>query len=229
MTCHLSPSLPPSHTHAYTQPSLPILQSFVDSCSKEKAYSRLATVVRRAKDCGLHLEKTFYQRALVLLRPWGQDQVAISIIYKSLRTIDTETAPIPLTTVSIHLHVYTYTSPMAVVCSFQNSTVFGSVSHVSAMPPLLREAHCDSGRSTPGSQVSRTSSSRPCSSKSHKSRRSLEGIFEKSNELPSIKPGIIALLEVYTCAYVSIVYTMYTYRYIQCRSIGKYLLNVLAM
>lgn len=77
-------SVPPS------QPSLSILQSFVDACNKEKAYTKLAAVVKKAKDCRLQLEKTFYQRALVLLRPWGQDQVAISTIYKSLRTIDTE-------------------------------------------------------------------------------------------------------------------------------------------
>ena len=78
------------------QPSLPILQAFLDSCSREKAYGRLAGVVKRARGCDLRLEKLFYQRALVLLRPWGQDQAAISTIYKSLRTIDTESPSLPL-------------------------------------------------------------------------------------------------------------------------------------
>lgn len=83
------------------QPSLAILQSFVNSCNKEKTYSRLAAVVKRAKEGGLRLEKTFYQRALVLLRQWGQDQMAITNIYKALRKIDTESP-----SVSIHDYYY---------------------------------------------------------------------------------------------------------------------------
>ena len=71
------------------QPSLTILQSFVNSCNQEKTFSRLAVTVKRARESGLCLEKMFYQRALVLLRQWGQDQSAISTIYKALRTIDT--------------------------------------------------------------------------------------------------------------------------------------------
>lgn len=78
----LSPYLP-------FQPSLTILQSFVNSCNQEKIYSWLAVTVKRARESGLCLEKVFYQRALVLLRQWGQDQSAISTIYKALRTIDT--------------------------------------------------------------------------------------------------------------------------------------------
>ena len=73
------------------QPPLSVMQSLVNVCSKEKAYYRLAGVVKRAKECGVQLEKTFYQRVLMLLRHWGQDQAAISTIYKALRTIDTET------------------------------------------------------------------------------------------------------------------------------------------
>ena len=71
------------------QPSPPILQSFLDSCRKEGSYGQLAAVVKRAREWGLRLEKIFYQRALVLLRPWGQDQAAISDIYKAIRAIDT--------------------------------------------------------------------------------------------------------------------------------------------
>jgi hypothetical protein len=70
-------------------PSSPVLQSFLDSCSKEGSYGQLAAVVKRAREWGLRLEKIFYQRALVLLRPWGQDQAAISDIYKAIRAIDT--------------------------------------------------------------------------------------------------------------------------------------------
>lgn len=70
------------------QPSLSILQSFMNSCHRDKAYSRLSAVVKKAKESGLQLEKIFYQRALVELRQWGQDQDAITAIYKALRKID---------------------------------------------------------------------------------------------------------------------------------------------
>ena len=176
------------------QPSLPILQSFVSSCNKEKTYTRLASVVKKAKVCGLHLEKTFYQRALVFLRSWGQDQSAISTIYKSLRTIDTES---PGISVSV--------SEQATLCRllyccywFQKTASMGPFFiGGGTLPPLHREVHGDSGRSTPGSLASRSSSSRPGSSS--KSRKSLEGIFEEKASKPSsAKPGIIALLEVDT-------------------------------
>ena len=84
-------------------------------------------------------------------------------------------------------------SPPVVVRS-QKSTLFF---HGSATPPLRGDLHGDSGRSTTSSVVS-GSSSRPHSSRSNKSRKSLEGIFETSE--PSTKPGLLALLEVYTQA-----------------------------
>jgi hypothetical protein len=148
-------------------PSLTILQSFVNSCNQEKTYSRLAVIVKKARESGLCLEKTFYQRALVILRQWGQDQSAISTIYKALRTIDT-------------------VSPG--ISAFKSTLFF----HGSATPPLRGDLHGDSGRSTTSSVVS-GSSSRPHSSRSNKSRKSLEGIFETSE--PSTKPGLLALLE----------------------------------
>ena len=58
---------------------------------------------------------------------------------------------------------------------------------------LYNELLGDSGRSTTGSLVSViTSSSQPSSS----SRTSLEGIYVKTSDTSSTKPGIIALLEV---------------------------------
>ena len=47
-------------------------------------------MVKKARESGVRLEKIFYQRALGLLRTWGQDQTAISNVYKALRTIDTD-------------------------------------------------------------------------------------------------------------------------------------------
>lgn len=178
------------------QPSLSILQSFVDACNKEKTYSKLAAVVKKAKDCRLQLEKTFYQRALVLLRQWGQDQVAISTIYKSLRTIDTES---PSVSALLHVYLRVYINVCVLLCISQSSVPGGPMFHYTAAMPLHRDQYGDSGRSTPGSVVSRTSS-RPCSYKSNKSRKSVKSLeemhtFERTSEA-SARSGILALLEV---------------------------------
>ena len=89
------------------QPSLSILQSFMNSCHKDRAYSRLSAVVKKAKESGLQLEKIFYQRALVELRQWGQDQDAITAIYKALRKIDLNQSQkgTEETCVGVHEHV----------------------------------------------------------------------------------------------------------------------------
>lgn len=81
----------------------------------------------------------------------------------------------------------------------QSSVHGGPMPHYSVAMPLPREPCGDSGRSTPGSVVSRTSS-RPCSYKSNKSRKSVKSLeemhtFERTSEA-SARSGILALLEV---------------------------------
>ena len=142
-------------------------------------------MVKRARQCGLHLEKIFYQRALVLLRPWGNDQVAISTIYKALRTIDTE-SPSPSLSVCAWLKCECRSVRTPCLCFTQKS---GSSSFALPQP---RDLVGDSGRSTPGSH---SSSSHPPSSS--QSRASLSGVYDTTSEIPT-KPGILALLEVYT-------------------------------
>jgi hypothetical protein len=154
-------------------PSSPVLQSFLDSCSKEGSYGQLAAVVKRAREWGLRLEKIFYQRALVLLRPWGQDQAAISDIYKAIRAIDTG-------------------------CS---SFFPFSKSVSSGAPGLMGQSQGPSdcgGRGTPASQGSRSSGGPTSSSgrSGKSSSKSLEYIYEQTTEpSPAVKPSIIALLE----------------------------------
>ena len=76
-----------THTHTHTQPSSTILQSLLSLHSKDKAYSKLAEVVKKAQVHGVKLDKDFYQKSLVELRHWGQDQEAISAVYKALRKV----------------------------------------------------------------------------------------------------------------------------------------------
>jgi len=46
-------------------------------------------VVKLARDCGVTLDRGFYQRALIELRHWGQDPDAVTAVYKGLRKVDT--------------------------------------------------------------------------------------------------------------------------------------------
>ncbi len=44
--------------------------------------------VKKSKECAILLDREFYQDALVQLRLWGQDQDALSIVYKALRKVE---------------------------------------------------------------------------------------------------------------------------------------------
>lgn len=51
-------------------------------------YSKIAMTVKKAKECGILLDQEFYQEALVQLRQWGQDQDALSAVYKAMRKLE---------------------------------------------------------------------------------------------------------------------------------------------
>lgn len=70
------------------QPSSSILQSLLNLHKKKKAYFKISETVRLAHNHRVQLDREFYQRALVELRQWGQDQDAISFVYKALRKGD---------------------------------------------------------------------------------------------------------------------------------------------
>ena len=70
------------------QPSADVLQAFINLHTREKLYSPIADVVKLAHTCGVCLDQEFYQRGLVELRRWGQDQEAISVVYKALRSVE---------------------------------------------------------------------------------------------------------------------------------------------
>ncbi len=44
--------------------------------------------MKKAKECGVLLDREFYHEALVQLRVWGQDQDALSAVYKAMRKLD---------------------------------------------------------------------------------------------------------------------------------------------
>ena len=44
-------------------------------------------MVKKSRANGVTLDRDFYQKALVELRHWGQDQEAISAVYKALRKV----------------------------------------------------------------------------------------------------------------------------------------------
>ena len=55
--------------------------------SKDKCYSKLAEVVKLAKDYRVTLDKTFYQSVLEDLSQWGQDQEALSVVSDVLKEV----------------------------------------------------------------------------------------------------------------------------------------------
>ena len=75
------------------KPSPAILQSLLDLHSKEKIHSKIASIVKLARDCGVLLDRGFYQKALIELRHWGQDPDAVTAVYKGLRKVDTREQP----------------------------------------------------------------------------------------------------------------------------------------
>ena len=85
----LSPTVSPLTHPLSPKPSPDILQSLLDLHSKEKIHSKLASIVKLARDCGILLDRGFYQKALIELRHWGQDPDAVTAVYKGLRKVDT--------------------------------------------------------------------------------------------------------------------------------------------
>lgn len=60
------------------------MQSLLKDCCRDKCYSRLAEIVKLARDGGVVLEKTFYSRVSKELGPWGEDQEALAEVTKQL-------------------------------------------------------------------------------------------------------------------------------------------------
>ena len=53
-------------------------------CSSDKCFSRLAQVVKLARDCGVTLDRKFYRSVLLSLQQWGQDQEAVAEVLCNL-------------------------------------------------------------------------------------------------------------------------------------------------
>lgn len=66
------------------QPPLSVLEGLVSRCSSDKCYSKLAQVVKLARDCGVSLDRMFYQSVLLSLQQWGQDQEAVTEVLRNL-------------------------------------------------------------------------------------------------------------------------------------------------
>lgn len=66
------------------QPPLSIMEGLVNRCSSDKCYSKLAQVVKLARDCGVALDRRFYQSVLLSLQQWGQDQEAVAEVLCNL-------------------------------------------------------------------------------------------------------------------------------------------------
>jgi hypothetical protein len=54
------------------------MEGLLKLCSDEKCFTRLAEVVKLARDKTVVLDHTFYQQVLVALQQWGQDQEALA-------------------------------------------------------------------------------------------------------------------------------------------------------
>lgn len=67
-----------------TQPPLSVMEGLVKLCSEEKCFSRLAEVVKLARDRAVALDCSFYQQVSVSLRQWGQDQEALAELSRVL-------------------------------------------------------------------------------------------------------------------------------------------------
>ena len=48
----------------------------------------IAMTVKKAKENSIFLDREFYQQALIKLRLWGQDQDALSAVYRALRKVE---------------------------------------------------------------------------------------------------------------------------------------------
>lgn len=54
------------------------MEGLLKLCSDEKCFSRLAEVVKLARDRAVVLDHSFYQQVSLALQQWGQDQEALA-------------------------------------------------------------------------------------------------------------------------------------------------------
>ena len=65
-----------------------LLCGLLTHCSEERCFSKLAEVVKLARDQSVKLDKKFYKQVLPALQQWGQDQEALSEVSRHLQLVE---------------------------------------------------------------------------------------------------------------------------------------------